>query len=177
MTSKRKVKIGNERVRTLVVSIVLLIIGILFCCSLSMGLTALSIIIGVSLIVLGAALLATSYMATKGLIAGSAIGGSSLIAVGIWFIVDNLAQMILSYIPFFLIVVGCIFIIDAILAIAVRKEGIVGFIVEFVIGAVALTLGCCLRYVSGFAEYTALIVGIVIIFYSVYSIVKIFMKK
>ena len=177
MTSKKSVKIGNEKVRTLVVAIILLIIGILFCCSLSMGSKALSIVIGVSLIVLGAVLLATSYMATKGLIAGAAIGGAALIAIGIWFIVDNLAAKILAYIPFFLIVAGCIFIVDAILAIAVRKEGVVAFVVEFLIGAAALTLGCCLRYVDGFAEYTALIVGIVIILYSSYTIVKTFLKK
>lgn len=177
MASKKSLKINNEKARTLVVSIVLLVIGILFCCSLSMGLKALSIVIGVSLIVLGAVLLVTSYMATKGLIAGAAIGGAALLAIGIWFIVDNLASMILVYIPFFLIVVGCIFIVDAILAIAVRKEGVVAFVVEVLIGAIALTLGCCLRYVDGFAEYTALIVGIVIILYSVYSIIKIFMKK
>ena len=60
--------------------------------------------------------------AATGGVAGAAVGGASLIAVGIWFIVDNLAGLILQYIPFFLIVVGCIFIIDAILAIAVRKE-------------------------------------------------------
>lgn len=176
MASKSK-KFSNDNLRTLIVSIVLLVIGILFCCSLSMGTKALSIVIGISLIVLGATMLATSYLATKGLIAGVAIGGGSVLAIGIMFIVDNLAGLIIGYVPFFLIVVGSIIIVDAILAVALRKEGIVVFVVEFLIGAIALVLGCCLRYVDGFAEYTALIVGIIIILYSVYSIVKIFIKK
>ena len=46
-------KIGQEGMRSLVVAAVVFVIGVLFCCSMSMGLNGLSWLIGFSLMVAG----------------------------------------------------------------------------------------------------------------------------
>ena len=177
MAKKTSVKIGDEKTTTIVVSVVLLIVGILFCCSLAMAVNAVSIVIGVGIIVLGLGLLCSSFLGTKSFIGGGAIAGGAMVAFGVMFIVDTLAWVIFGYIPYFLIALGALFIFEAIRIIVANKKKIADFAICLSIGVVAVVLGVLLLCVDGFADYAALVFGIILIIYAVYVLVRTLVKK
>ena len=136
-----------------------------------MAAEAVSIIIGVGIILLGLGLLCSSFLGTKKFIGGGAIAGGAIIAFGIMFIVDTLAGVIFAYIPYFLIALGALFIFEAIRIIVVNKKNVVNFAVCLAIGVIAVVLGVLLICVADFADFAALVFGIILILYAVYGLV------
>lgn len=176
MANNKKSNLSNTDVKAIVLSVVLLIVGILFCCT-SVLTTAMSIIIGIGILVLGLGLLASSFIETKKLVSGGAIAGGAIIAFGIMFMIDKLAGIIFAYIPYFLIALGALFLLDAIILIATTKKASTRFYIELVIGVIALVLGILLICVNGFADYASIVFGVILILYAVYLCVTVFVKK
>lgn len=174
--ANKKSSLSNADVKTIVISVVVLIIGILFCCT-SVLTQAMSIIIGIGILILGLGLLASSFIETKRLISGGAIAGGAIVAFGIMFMVDSLAGIIFAYIPYFLIALGALFILDAIIMIATKKKATAAFGIELAIGVVALVLGILLICITDFAKYASIVFGVILILYAVYLCVSVFMKK
>ena len=53
-------KLNSEELRSVVLAVIIMALGILFCCSLSIGIAGLSIIIGLSFIIIGLILVITA---------------------------------------------------------------------------------------------------------------------
>ena len=173
-----KKKITNADVKTLIIAAIILVIGILFCVSLALASKIISIIIGVCILVLGLGLLCASFWERRSVIGGDAIAGGALIAFGIMFMVQGLAGIIFGFIPYFLIVLGALLIIESILLVLLKKsKNMTRFAILLVLGIVSVVLGILLFCVDGFAQYAALVFGIILILFAIYVIVITMTKK
>ncbi len=170
----KELKISKET-KTLIVSAILLVVGILFCASRSMGITALSYIIGTALILAGVIIVINLALEKGRLLNGTGMLGGALIAFGILFAGNDLAWIIFNYVPWLLIVIGAIIIIDSIIK-KVNESNNTMFITELVIGIIVLALGICLRFVHGFADFSSIMLGIVLIIYAVYMFIMLMTK-
>lgn len=171
-------KLNSEQMKPLIISIVLMIVGILFCCSLAMGINGLSVITGILLLICGIVMIISSIAREKFIFKKSGMIGVLLSSLGILFIVNKLAGVIFALIPWFLIVLGCVLIVDAFLGKYSRKENnLVEFIIKIVLGSIAIILGLCLKLIDGFLEYAVLILGILMLVYSIYLVFNIIFKK
>ena len=172
-------KIDGNNVKPFIFSITLLILGILFCCSLSIGIGGLSIIIGIVLILIGIALLIKAMIImNSGLITSSGIWGVITLSFGIVFLIEKLAGIIFVFIPWLLIVLGSVFVIDALLfRFYKNNDKLITFVVEIIIGVISLILGILLVVIDGFMEYASIVLGIIMIVYAVLLITKTLKNK
>lgn len=169
--------LGIDELKTIIIASLLIVIGVLFCCSLAMGISGLSVIIGLILIILGTLFLLNSAFNGSGLLGHLGLAGIALVAFGIMFITNSLAGIIFSYIPWFLIVLGVVVITDALLGKFLRGENnLLDFIIKLVIGGVSLGLGICLMLIEGFMEYSSIILGVLMVVYGIYIIFAKFTK-
>ena len=171
----KNLKISKET-KTLIVSAIMLVVGILFCASKSMGITALSYIIGSALILIGVIILINLALEKGNLLNGTGMAGGALIAFGILFASNDLAVIIFNYVPWLLTIVGAIIIIDSIIK-KVAKDNNAMFVSELVIGALILALGLCLRFIKGFSDFSSVMLGIVLIAYAIYLFVMLITKN
>ena len=168
-------KIQNKDVTTLIYIIALFIFGVMFCCSLSMGVEAVSWIVGAILIVTAVILIASAYVENKSLTTIDGLLGAVIAAFGVLFIVRKLAWIIVQYIPYLLIFIGALLILDSILFIMFRgKKNYLVCGIELAIGCVSLTLGLLLIFVDDFAEYASIVFGIILIAVSIYQLLLFF---
>ena len=171
-------KEGNQDLSKILSFAILLVFGVLFCCSLAMGVAAISWTVGIFLIVAAILLLISSYIETKSITAYNGIVSAAVGAFGVYFIVDHLAGIIIGYIPYLLIFIGGYLIIDSILYLTVRhgKDNLI-FGIELALGAVSLTLGFCLLFIDDFKEYASLMFGIILILIAIQQIIMFIMSK
>lgn len=172
-------------------ALVILVVGILcIVAAAASGEASASAYEGIS-IVLGIALLAVAILAiiiaciavftTKGeaKFGEAAIGSSIVLALGIFFIANKglggeLIWLFLNFVPYVLIVVGSIIVVDAILNIIfaiVKKSGkaaIIPAVISIIVGAVAIVFGCLMigndPVISKDAQL--IIFGIILIIYA-----------
>jgi uncharacterized membrane protein HdeD (DUF308 family) len=78
-----------------------LVVGVLFCFSLSLGNTALSYIIGTGLIIAGILSIVNSYSVKKALLTSDGMVGAAIVAFGVLFAGNELTWAIFNFIPFF----------------------------------------------------------------------------
>jgi len=162
-------KLNSDELKSIVIAVLLMVVGILFCCSLSIGIDGLSVIIGLILMVVGVLLLANSFVGSKGLFSIEGIIGVILLSLGILFIASKLAGIIFAYIPWFLIVLGCVIIAQALIDKFLKKQNnLIRFIITIIIGGLSIVLGLCLQLIDGFMEYASIILGILLIIYAGY---------
>ena len=170
--------LGIDELKTIVIASLLIVIGILFCCSLAMGISGLSVIIGLIIIILGALFVLNSIFTSSSLLTTGGLGGVFIVAFGIMFIASNLAGIIFAYIPWLLVVLGAALIADALLAKFWRKEqNTFDFVLKLVVGGVSLVLGICLMTIEGFMEYSSIVLGILMIVYGIYITFNQFISK
>ena len=170
--------LGIEELKTIIIASLLIVIGILFCCSLAMGISELSVIIGLILIIIGALFLLNSVFGGTGLLSHLGLSGVVVLSFGIMFIASKLAGIIFAYIPWFLVVLGSVVIIDSLLGKFMRGEkNTFEFIIKIIIGISSLALGLCLMFIDGFMEYSSIVLGIFMIVYGIYIIFTKFTKK
>lgn len=171
-------KLNLDEMKTVVLAVLLMIIGILFCCSIAMGIGGLSVIIGLVLMVVGVLFLLNTLLNASNLYSVECVVGVLALALGILFIDIELAGIIFWFIPWVLIVGGIIVLADCILGKIVRKtDSTFIFVLKLVVGIVALILGLCLRLINGFMEYSSIILGVLMIAYSLYMLVQLFTKS
>jgi len=72
--------LGIDELKSIVIASLLAIIGILFCCSLAMGVGGLSVIIGMIIIILGVLFILNSIFNSMGLLTMGGLGGIFIIA-------------------------------------------------------------------------------------------------
>lgn len=168
----------SNQLKTLIISAILMVIGILFCCSLSIGISGLSTILGILLIIAGLVFVANAFLKTKTIFCYMGIMGAAVLALGILFITNRMAGILFGYIPWLLIVLGALIILDAIIAKFYRNDDtLMNLIIKIVLGLIAIILGICLRVVEGFMEYASIILGILMVIYAIYLVLDAFVLK
>lgn len=149
--------------------IIMFIIGVLFCFSTTLAEKTLSVLLGVGLILAGTGAVLFTFFEKKSLISITGLLGSAFIGLGIVSIIQNVALLIITVVPWILIALGGLAILDSILLLIWRKEdNRVLFILEMLIGATFLALGICLKVITGFATFAGIIFGISLIVCAVY---------
>ena len=172
-------KIGKNELKLIILAIAVFIFGVLFCCATKTAVNVLSVIIGIIFILSGALLIVESILVKKSSFTSDSASGAFALAFGILFIAKELGWLILEYIPYILIVLGVIILIDAILIMAIKqRKNIFAFTYELILGIVALVLGILLLTSDDFREYASLVFGITLIVYAVFILlVALFAKN
>lgn len=171
-------KVVSKKTTSLMIAIVLLIAGILFCISPAIGESSAGLVIGIGVLLLGAIFVVKDFLVEKSLITRGVIAGAVVAALGVYFMVDgSIVSKIIGIIPYILIVMGACVIADSILLRVVRdKENTKKFVLELIIGILAVVLGVLILTVGFFRKALAVIIGILLIAGSVYYLIGMFKK-
>jgi len=172
-------KLVSKRTTSLMVAIVLLIAGILFCVSPAIGEASAGIVIGIGVALIGIIWAVKDFLVGKALLSRGVIVGSLIVALGVYFMADgSIVSKIIGVIPYVLIVTGgCVFA-DAILLKTVRdKNDNKKFAIELSIGLGAIVLGSLILALSFFRKALAVIIGALLIAGSVYYLIGMFKKS
>lgn len=172
-------KIGKNELKLIILSALVFIFGILFCCATKTAVNVLSVIIGIIFILSGSLLIIESILTKKSSFNSDSASGAFALAFGILFIVKELGWLILEYIPYILIVLGVIILIDAILIMAIKnRKNVFAFVYELILGIIVLVLGILLLSNDDFREYASLVFGITLIVYAIFILlVALFAKN
>lgn len=171
-------KLVSKKTMGLMVAIVLFIAGVLFCISPAIGEQSAGIVIGIGVALLGVIFAVKDFLAEKSLITKGVIVGSVVAALGVYFMADgSIVSKIIGIIPYILIVTGACVVADSILLKVVReKDNTKKFVIELLIGVVAVTLGILILTVSFFRKALAVIIGVLLIAASGYYLYGNFKK-
>ena len=172
-------KLISKRTTSLMVAIVLLIAGILFCISPAIGEASAGIVIGIGVTLIGIIWAVKDFLVSKELISRGVIIGSLIVALGVYFMADgSIVSKIIGVIPYVLIVTGGCVVADAILLKTVRdKNNDKKFAIELTIGLVAIVLGSLILALGFFRKALAVIIGALLIAGSVYYLIGFFKKS
>lgn len=161
---------SKEKTLKLIQYILLIVIGILFACSIA-EVKIIQYCIGAGLLVYGLFLLIKCVYTTKSLVLVEGISGALLIALG--------AGTLSNYIPLvgfgesaiavIIAAVGSLFILDSIIKFVGKKNSMA--IAELVVGLVLLALGLMLALWSDFKQFLWVIFGVLLAVYGIYAIV------
>ena len=148
-------------IEKILVSILALAMGVLFCCGVS---AAVSITLGVILCVYGVINIAVIGVSKRPLFSAMGILDAIIIAIGIAFCVHDLSTMIVLLIPFIMEILGALMFIDAFVYFFFFRHGGVGRLVAFaLIGSVFCSLGLSFLTVEDFRlGYAQLVTGILL---------------
>lgn len=173
-----KKKFNNQEIKILIISAIIFVIGVLFCFSLAMGTNGVSLLIGISMIVVGIMFVVNSVARDKSFVTSTGLSGAAVVAFGLMFCARSMAGLIFDYLPYLLIVVGVCFVADAFLKrINNNQLNVLSFVVELLFGCVVLAFGVCLKFVNGFSDYASLVLGAILIVYAVVSACKVLLKS
>ena len=157
----------------LIIAVICIVVGILFCCSLvAEAVQVLSYIIGAVLIVIGLVAIISIAIKKQSLLSVTGLLGAIFLGLGIATMVLNAVGFVLACIPFLLISLGALAITDAFLLKFQRKEkNILAFVIELVIGVIFLVFGILLLTVDVFDGYAGLIFGLALIVYGLFTLI------
>lgn len=160
-------------------SVLAIVVGIMFCCSLLSTTKTLSIIFGIVFIMCGTTLIVGAIINKVSLLTQAGLLSSAFIAFGIFAIFQDIINLVLSIIPWILIALGIVALVDSLLLVFSRKEssktGI--FVLELVVGLILIALGICLKVIGGFTKFAGIIFGGALIAYGIVSLVTLNKKK
>ena len=166
----------NNKPRTIVVSSITLILGVLFCCSMSFG-SGLSWLIGGTLCFAGILYIINSIVYAKSMLTMYGLLGAGAISFGVMFIIKQLALILVAFVPFLLIAIGVVVLIDAFLSKFVRYSSTLTFVIMLVAGALITTLGFCLMFIGALSKIAAIVFGCILIVASLYTLISLALKK
>ena len=169
----------NPRLKTLLVACVFLVMGILFICSLALGVSGLSYLIGTTLIVIGVLYIVISIVKKRGLLSTEGMIGCAVLSFGIMFMTRQLANIIVEYIPWLLISVGVAIILDALLRRFIKNDpSLAKFVCELVLGGVTLIFGICVKFIAALSSYAVAVLGAALVVFAFALIISaVFFKR
>lgn len=168
-------KLTSASIVQIIKAAFVLVLGILFCIS-QVG-NALSVIIGIGLIFVGALYIINAYLKDRRLLTSDGVMGILFISFGIMFWESKMMNQVFAFIPWILISTGVVVIADSVLrTFVVNSIDTKNFVIELVIGIIVLTLGICLKTIPAFAEFTSIMVGIVLVVYALMMIAGVFLN-
>jgi hypothetical protein len=152
-------------------STLLLIIGILFCCSISVN-QMVNYCLGILLILCGIFTIVTCYIQKHTAFSAEGVSASGLISLGVFcFLVGfNFS----AFIDLFLATAGALLLLDGVIGL-ISKRNTTAVIVELVLGAVMITLGLCLWLIPKFGTYSEVVMGVIFIVLGVFGLVFAFL--
>ena len=172
MSIKRSI---SNNIDMLAFAIALLALGIMFCC---FGVCALSYILGGFVIFIGVIFVVNSVMRTQVLLTLNGLVGVIIGALGALIIANNLAGLLLSFIPWILISVGALITADSFLRFFLKRDvSTATFGMEIIVGLLVSTAGLCVLFIDNWADFASVVFGIALIVYSIFLIVSIFLNK
>jgi hypothetical protein len=90
---------------------------------------------------------------------------------------NNLAGLLLSFIPWIMVSVGTLITADAFLRYFLRRDVTVGmFATEIAIGVLVTLAGLGVMLIENWANFASVVFGIALIFYSIFLIVTTLIK-
>ncbi|MBR4800104.1 MAG: hypothetical protein IK048_00270 [Clostridia bacterium] len=148
-------------VEKMLISILALTMGILFCCGVS---AAVSITLGVILCVYGVINIAVIGVSRRPLFSVMGVVDAVIIAIGVAFCTHDLSTMIVLLIPFIMEILGALMFIDAFVYFLVfRHGGVIRMTVFAVAGALLCSLGLSFLIVEDLRiGYAQLVTGILL---------------
>lgn len=162
---------NNSTVSTLIWSGVAFAVGILFCFSMSIGISGLSNLIGILIIVAGAVIAFSTCSKKKSLLSMNGLLSAVVISFGIIFMVKKLAGIVIDFIPWTLVVLGAFILIDALLLRFARNDSsTIKLVAQIVLGVITLTLGLLVKFIDGWYAYSATILGVFLIVYALINV-------
>ena len=175
----KKAKGISTQTVDVVTALVLLIAGVLFCISSSLGEKWVNVILGVGVLLIGLIEVIGDFLKKKCLITRDVIVGSAIAALGVYLLVDGgVVSRIIGLLPYLLIAAGACVFADAFLLKFVRdKKNTVGFVLELVIGVALIVFGVLMLTVGAFKRALGLIFGIVLILYAFYLLIDLYSSK
>ena len=169
-------KLKKDQTRTIVVSGITLVIGILFCCSKSLG-GGLSWLFGAALCLAGALYIINAIVKQRSLFNSDAMFGICTLSFGIMFIVKSLAYILIDYVLYVMIAIGIAIIIEAFLTKFFRYNSSAEFIITLIVGALVTALAFCLKYIPGWDQFAAVVFGGILIAISLYTLITLFISR
>ena len=167
-----------NRTMLIVLAAFLVVVGILFCLSNSIGTKAANIVLSIAIILGGLFPVIRSLADKNRLVTPGALLGGAVIALGVFSIVYNVATLILLILPFVMIVVGVFSLTEAFMMMFVRGDRNKPlFIAEVIIGIIMVTLGILIFSVEGVSKASGIIFGIMILFAGVYTLIMVLVVK
>ena len=166
----------NNKTKTIIVSCITLILGVLFCCSLSFG-TGLSWLMGGSLCFAGIMYIINSILERRSLLTMAGIIGFGAVAFGVMFIAKSLAQILIDFVPYLMIAIGILLFIEAFLAKFTRYHSITIFVIVIVVSVAFLALGICLMAIPSWSRVASIIFGCILIIASLYTLLSLVINK
>lgn len=142
---------------------------------------AISIVLGVTLIVVSALGLVLNALVLRRTAAAATLVNGIMLAGGIFLVVQkqagNLLVLLTDYSAYVILVVGCLFVVDAILVLIFglkakmdKKALIIPVAAEFILGAVAVVLGTLALPTVNVISKRLTILGIILIVYSLFLV-------
>lgn len=159
-----------NKTRTIIAACITLVLGVLFCCSMSFG-NGLNYLIGGSLCFAGILFIINSIIEAKALLTVNGFIGFASLSFGIMFMIKHLAQTLIDYVPYLMIAIGVLLFIDAFLSQFVRYNSTPQFIITLVSGAALTTLGFCLMFIPVLQKIAAVVFGCMLIIASLYTLI------
>lgn len=143
---------------------------------------AISIVMGVTFIVVASLAFLATMLIKRRIATPEGLAAASLLAVGIFFAADKtvggmILTYIVEYVPYELVVVGSVFIADAILILCLALKNktnnyMIPVVAECITGGITLLLGILAFTVDGIKNNKFLILGIILIIYSIFVILS-----
>ena len=176
MAKESTKKVSSVAAEKIITDLILIAVGILFC--LNLATKVVNITVGVALCLYGAVNIVIAAADGKSLFSALGVWNAVIVALGIACIVLEPLDFFILLVPYVFCVVGGVFILDACLAMFVRKSvGTAAFVLEFAVGAACLALGLCLLFVDAIAARAGLIFGLGLIAFAAYHLIKTLVKK
>lgn len=160
-------------------AVLIIVIGILLCCSIIDPSEMLNWTISIALLVIGVALLAYSIGIMKTFVTDVGLAGALALAIGILFLPALQGGLMINWmsvIAMILMVIGAAFLVDGVVGFILNKRHTRNSII-LVLGAVGLTLGLCLWLIPEFRKFAGLMLGIFLICYGILLMVPVFTNK
>lgn len=169
----------SNKPRTIVVSLITLVIGVLFCCSPAFG-DGLKWLIGGSLCFAGILYIINSIVSKRSLFTMDGIVGVFGIAFGIiiMFVIKiSLVSLLSQVVPWLMIAIGVAVFAESFLAKFSRYSGAILFVILLVAGIAFIALGICLACIKSWQGASPIVFGGILIVFSLYTLISLFIKR
>ncbi|MCR5231664.1 MAG: hypothetical protein K6B64_03355 [Acholeplasmatales bacterium] len=174
-------------ITTWITAVIMLVIGIL--CIVAQNATdynaqsdaanAISLVLGIVFIIVGSLGIIINALLLKRTATATTIAAGVILAAGLFFVIQktvvDLIRLLVDFVPYVLVVVGCLVILDAIIILVfglVKKSNLKALIIplaiELVIGIVALVLGILALPSVNVIDKRLTIFGILLIVYALF---------
>ncbi len=168
-------KLTNKQISTLIVAGIILSIGVLFCFHEALS-GIISYIIGASISLVGLVMIIMTAVSERNLFNQEGIFGTFIIALGIFFAINDFIRNIFDFIPYFLVGAGALLIGDSFFKLFEDRKT-AAFIFELLAGIAILVVGILLFTLYNFKKYTYMVLGIAMIVFALYILIVRFIVK